>query len=112
MALHTVACRAETLAKAGHPLRELRCRIAISLIAEVENDAKPRFAAHHAFVRFSGSFQWKDFVHRLHSVRRAKLKRVLRINGRARVPAFDRPAATNEQNGINKERACCADYHK
>src|SRR3954453_18275945 len=54
-------------------LRELRRRIAISLVADIEHDAKPCFAPHHAFVGLSGSFQWKDFVHRLHSVRRAKL---------------------------------------
>src|SRR5215470_13085511 len=44
---------------------------------DVENDAETRFASHHSVVGLGGFFQGKNFVHRLHTTRYAKVQRVL-----------------------------------
>src|SRR5712675_2422356 len=79
---------------------------------DIENDAETRFAAHHSLVRLGGFFQRKNFVHGMHVRRRTKLECILRIDGRSRVPTFDGPAASDEQNRIDRERSCCADYYE
>src|SRR4029453_14413373 len=70
----------------------------------VENDAEPRFAAHHALIRLCGSIQRINFVHRLHAIRRTELQRVLQINRCSGVPALHRPLASAEQNGVTETR--------
>ena len=74
----------------------------MSLTGNVKDDAEPRLAAHHPLVRFSGSFQRKNFVHGMHIRRRTEFKCILRVDGRSRVPAFDGSTASDEQNRINR----------
>src|SRR4029077_4450912 len=77
---------------------------------DIENHAKARFAAHHALVRLGGFFQRKNFVHGMHVPRHTKFECVLGIDGHSRVPAFDGPRASDEQNRIDRDRPRCADY--
>ena len=62
-----------------------------------QHDPEARLAAHHAVVGLGGPFQGVDFVHRTHAGLDAERQRVLRVDGRAGVPALDGPAAPDEQ---------------
>ena len=76
---------------------------AIGLLAgDIEDHAETRFAAHHSVVRLGGFFKRKNFVHGMDVRRRTEFECILRIDGRSRVPTFDRPAAHDEQNWIDR----------
>ena len=49
----------------------------ISRGTDVEHHAETRLAAHHALVSLGGSFQGKNFVHRMDAVQRAEVQCVL-----------------------------------
>ena len=58
--------------------------------------AKPRLAAHHLLVGLGDALQRENFVHRTHAVKDAERERVLRIDGRPRIPALHREAPGNQ----------------
>src|SRR3954447_24038823 len=62
-----------------------------------QHDPEARLAAHHAVVGLGGPFQGVHFVHRTDTGLDAERQRVLRVDGRAGVPALDGPAAPDEQ---------------
>jgi len=43
-----------------------------ALRSDIKNDAKPSFAAHHPVIGFGCSIERKNFIHRLHAIRRAE----------------------------------------
>ena len=62
-----------------------------------QHDPEARLAAHHAVVGLGGPFQRVHLVHRTDAGLDAERQRVLRVDGRAGVPALDGPAAPDEQ---------------
>src|SRR3954469_8306413 len=62
-----------------------------------QHDPEARLAAHHAVVGLGGPFQGVHFVQRTDTGLDAERQRVLRVDGRAGVPALDGPAAPDEQ---------------
>ena len=57
------------------------------LAFHTENNAKPRFAAHHPLVRLGHTLQRENFIHRLHTGKRTELERILRIQLETKVAA-------------------------
>src|SRR6266487_6212602 len=77
-----------------------------------ENHSKSGCAAHHPLVSLGDSFQWKDFIHRLHAGQRTELERILRVDRRAGIPTLDRPLTADEKNRIDRERTGRTDHHE
>src|SRR5262249_11711388 len=67
-----------------------------------QHDPEARLAAHHAVVGLGGPFQGVHFVHRTDTGLDAERQRVLRVDGRAGVPALDGPAASAPPSPIHQ----------
>src|SRR5262245_53795938 len=94
--LHDEAAHAANPARGGRDKNGVRHRSALPA-SHRQHDPEARLAAHHAVVGLGGPFQGVHFVHRTDTGLDAERQRVLRVDGRAGVPALDGPAAPDEQ---------------
>src|SRR5262249_52800356 len=68
---------------------------AVSSAPGRQDYAKARLAALHVLIRFRGTFERKDLVHRAHSTCGGKGEGVLRVHRGPRIPALYRPTSAN-----------------
>ena len=83
-----------------------------ALAAHGEDGTEPRMAAQHAVVGFGDALEREDFVFRTNAGKHAEGKCILRIDGGARIPAFDGQASSEELTGRNREGRRGADDHE